>query len=382
MSSLQDVLERAVAAGHAPGFAAAAITPSGMRIFAAAGVREAGAPAAMAADTVFWIASCTKAITSVAALQLVEQGRIDLDQPLGALLPALATPEVLTGYDANETPITRPARTPLTLRHLLTHTSGFAYDFCSADLARYLAATGKTVSPLETPDIPLMFEPGERLQYGISIDWAGKLVEAVSGEPFADYVETHILRPLGMSDTTFFPREDQAGRRAAMHQPLPDGGFAAIAFAMPPTPHFMMGGGGLYSTASDYLTFLSAILGGGQAPGRARILGSASVAMMRANQIGDLTVGAVESTQPHVAHRFEPMPGVTKKWSLGFLINETAVPGGRSAGSLAWAGLANCYYWADPATGVAGVLFSQLFPFADPKVLATFDAVERAVYAA
>ena len=380
MNSLQDILESAVAAGHAPGFVAAAITPSGEKIAAAAGVREAGAPAVMTTDTVFWIASCTKAITTVAALQLVERGQIDLDEPIGPRFPALANPSVLTGFDAAGEPITRPAREAITLRRLLTHTSGFAYDFYSADLTRYLAATSQTLSPARTPDIPLMFEPGAAWQYGIGIDWAGLVVEAVSGQPLADYFDAHILTPLGMSDTTFFPREDQAGRRAGVHQPVPGGGFAAIPFGMPPTPHFMMGGGGLYSTALDYLTFLSAILGGGQAPGGARILKSATVAMMRANQIGTLTVDALVTAQPSVAYTCELMPGVTKRWGLGFLINETPGPAGRSAGSLAWAGLANCYYWADPATGVAGILFSQLFPFADPKVLATFDAVERAVY--
>ena len=382
MTTLQTILDDAVAAGHAPGMIAAAITPSGKRLTAAAGVRAAGSADAMTLDTVCWIASCTKAVTSVAALQLVERGLIELDAPVGNHLPLLAAPQVLAGFDTADKPITRPATTPITLRHLLTHTSGLAYNFFSADLTRYLAVTGATMPIDASPDIPLMFEPGTGWQYGISTDWVGQLVEAVSGQGLDAYVADHVTGPLGMTDTGFFPPESQSSRRAAIHTRREGGGFDLAAFPIPTTPHPSMGGGGLHSTVGDYLTFLTAIMGGGQAPGGARILQPGTVATMGANHTGDLEAGDLKTALPYLSSDFSPLPGVAKRFGLGFLRNETAVPDGRSAGSLAWAGLANCYYWADPSTGATGVLFAQLFPFADPKVLQTFAAVERAVYAA
>jgi len=381
MSQLEDILERAVADGCAPGIVAAAITPRGERLAAAAGVRESGKPHAMTADTVFWIASCTKAITTAAAMQLVEKGAIGLDDPLGPIIPALAHPRVLKGYDAAGMPITRPARTPLTLRHLLTHMSGLAYDFFSPELTAYLRAVDQSVAIGDTPDYPLIFEPGEGWQYGVGIDWAGQVIQAVSDQPLADYMDAHVFKPLGMTDSTFFPREDQSGRRAAVHRRVEGGGFVATPFGMPPEPHFMMGGGGLFSTVTDYMAFIGAILGEGASPGGARILKPQTVARMRDNHIGNLTVGPLQSANALMTNPFEPMPGVTKRWGLGFLINEDPGPAGRSAGSLAWAGLANCYYWIDPGTGAAGVMFAQVLPFADERILGTFETLERAVYA-
>jgi methyl acetate hydrolase len=181
---------------------------------------------------------------------------------------------------------------------------------------------------------------------------------------------------LGMTDTTFFPDDAQAARKASVHQRLETGAFAPISFGMPGQPHFMMGGGGLYSTPGDYLKFLAAIARGG-----APLLRPKTFATMMSNQVGALDAGALKSAQPTLSRDFEPLPGVTKRWGLAGLINQEPVPGGRSAGSLAWAGLANCYFWADPAARAAGVVMAQLFPFGDPGVLATFEAVERAVYA-
>jgi CubicO group peptidase (beta-lactamase class C family) len=375
MIDLAAILEAGVAAGHAPGFAAAVVTPEGGRQVACAGVRQAGEAAPVTPDTLFWIASCTKAITSVAALQLVERGLIDLDEPLGERLPVLKAPRVLTGFDAAGAPLTRPATAPITLRRLLTHTSGLAYDFCSADLGQYLQAVGGALMGVADPDIPLMFDPGEAWLYGVGIDWAGRLVEEVSGQGLDAYFAEHILGPLGMAETTFFPSDAQAARKAAVHQKTPDG-FIPVPFAMPGSNHFMMGGGGLYSTAQDYLKFLAAILAGG-----APLLKPETFALMMANQVGDFAAGALKSAQPTLSHDFEPLPGVTKRWGLAGLINTDPVPAGRGPGSLAWAGLANCYYWADPAAGTAGMVTAQVFPFGDPGVLATFEAVERAAYA-
>jgi methyl acetate hydrolase len=370
---VQTALDAAVARGLA-GVAAAARLADGTVIEAAAGVRAQREAQPMTADTVFWIASFTKAITTAAALQLVEAGRIGLDDEVGRWLPTLASPKRLAGFAAEGRPVLEPVKTPITLRHLLAHTSGLGYEFCSEDLTRYVAAAGPYPRG-EGPDAPLLFEPGAGWTYGIGLDWAGQLVEAVSGEPLADYVQRHIFEPLGMDETSFFPTEAQQSRAAAMHGRGEGGGLARVEFALPPKPHFGMGGGGLYSTARDYLRFLAAILAGG-----APILSPASVALMRESQWEGPEVGVLPAANPGLCAGFDPFPGQTKRWGLGFLINPGPGPNGRSAGSLAWAGLANCYYWADPAAGVAGVFLAQLFPFGDSVALEGFGAFERAVY--
>jgi len=376
MIDLQSILDRGVKAGRAPGFSAAVISPGGGRQFACAGARGVDNAHPMTPDTLFSIASCTKAVTSVAAMQLVERGLVSLDEPVGERLPALAAPRVLTGFDAAGAPVTRPASRPITLRRLLTHTSGLAYDFCSADLTAYLATTGGSLLNGADPDIPLMFEPGEAWLYGIGVDWTGRLIEAVTGAGLDAWCGEHILAPLGMADTTFFPDEAQSARKASVHARTPEGGFVAIPFGMPPVNHFMMGGAGLYATAADYLKFLEAILAGG-----APLMKPDTFAVMMDNHVGDLDAGALKTAQPAMTLDFEPLAGLTRRHGLAGLVNLDPVPGGRSAGALAWGGIANCYYWADPAAGAAGVVFAQVLPFADPEILKTFDEVERAVYA-
>jgi methyl acetate hydrolase len=368
-------IEGAVASGL-PGLAAAVRLPGGEVVEAAAGVRGLDNPAPMTPDTVFWIASFTKAITTAGALQLVEEGRLRLDDPVGDLLPALAAPSVLKGFDDAGKPRLEAAREPITLRRLLAHTSGLGYEFCSDALTRYVEVTGPYPRGLG-PDTPLLFEPGSGWTYGISTDWTGQLIEAATGEGLDAYLQRRIFSPLGMSETTFSPSESQRARRASMHARGADGALAPMAFEMPPPPNFGMGGGGLYSTAADYLRFLSAILAGG-----GPILSPASVAAMRGSEWQGLEVGVLPAANPALCAGFDPFPGMSKRWGLGFLINPEPGLDGRSAGSLAWAGLGNCYYWADPAQGVAGVFLAQHFPFGDPAALRAFGAFERAVYGA
>ena len=375
MARIEAAVAEAVAGGL-PGVSVAARLPGGEVIEAAAGVRGLDNPAPMTPDTVFWIASFTKAITTAAALQLVEDGRIGLDDPVGELLPTLAAPKVLKGFNGEGNPLLEPARRPITLRHLLTHTSGLGYEFCSDALTRYVEAVGPYPRGVG-PDAPLLFEPGSGWTYGIGTDWTGQLIAAVAGEGLDDYLQRRVFAPLGMGETGFAVREDQRARRASMHARGGDGTLSPMTFDMPPPPHFGMGGGGLYSTAADYLKFLGAILAGG-----GPILSAASVAAMAASEWEGEEVGVLPAANPTLCAGFDPFPGTSKRWGLGFLINPQPVPAGRSAGSLAWAGLGNCYYWADPAAGVAGVFLAQQFPFGDPDALAAFAAFERAVYGA
>lgn len=369
MSTIEDVLAGAVGDGVAAGMAAAWTGADGVARSAAAGNLAVDDATAVRPDSVFWIASLTKAVTATAALQLVERGKLDLDAPVGALLPDLAEPKVLTGFDAEGRPISRPARAPITLRRLLGHTSGLGYAFCSDALMR------NQTSPAPLADPVLVFEPGEGWLYGVGLDWTGELVAAASGQSFADYVRDNITGPLGMKDTTFSPGDAFAGRMAGMHARLPDGGLARIPFAMPPVPYPAMGGGGLYSTPIDYVTFLQALLAGGGG-----VLARDTLDLMLAPMVSGPHVGVLKSSQPSTSHDFDAFPGMTKSWGLGFMSNDAAGPAGRSAGSHAWAGLANCYYWLDPARNVAGVLMSQILPFADPRVLEVMGRFERAVY--
>lgn len=372
--TIQALLDAAVAQGAAPGFTAAVAYADGRESVYAAGVRGVADPTPLRPDDVFWIASCTKAVTSAAALQLVERGLLDLDAPAGARVPGLAAPQVLEGFDAGGAPRLRPARSPITLRTLLTHTSGLAYDFFSADLTRYYAHVGGSLME-HAPTAPVLaFDPGDGWQYGVSTDAVGWLVESATGQTLDAYVEQNVTGPLGMADTRFHPGPDLQARAAGLHARGPDGFIPMPAF---PTSPVYLGGGGLNATAPDYLKFLRAVI---SADG-AGVLGPKTRAWLR-DAASDRPAGDLATANPAFSHDFRPMPGVAKTHTLGFLRNEADLQGMRRAGSLAWAGLANCYYWADPASGVAGVLFAQVLPFGDPAILSVFEAFERAVYAA
>ena len=378
MSGPGDILQAAVDSGDAPGVVAMATDGTKTLYEGAAGVRKLGDATPMSLDSICWIASLTKAVTSVAAMQLVERGLVGLDQPLGPIVPKLANLQVLEGFGADGQPLLRPARRDVTLHDLLTHTSGFVYEMWNADLGRYLRVTGKpgTASGLNAGiETPLAFDPGERWEYGTGVDWAGKVIETLTGQTLGEYFAQHITGPLGMVDTQF-GRPD-SDRVVTIHNRLPDGGLRPASSGRPPKPELESGGGGLYSTAPDYLKFLAMLLRGGDA-----ILRPETVLQMGQNQIGTLDVSRMESVMPLMSNDAEFFPGSEKGWGYGFVINSQPGHAGRAANSLAWAGLANCYYWFDPATKVAGVLMTQILPFADPKILTLLDRFESAIYGA
>jgi methyl acetate hydrolase len=382
-ATVDQVLQRAVEAGEVAGVVALAADTAGIVYQDAFGRRAIDAETAMTLDTVFWIASMTKTVTTVAAMQLVEQGKLDLDEPLGTRLPELATPQVLTGFDASGTPQLRPAATPITLRRLLSHTAGFTYHMWNADMGRYHEQTGTPyIGECKNAAlaVPLVFDPGTQWQYGINIDWTGKAIEQASGQSLDAYLQTYIFQPLGMKDTGFVIGPDQRSRLSAMHARNADGSLVVIPFELPQEPELFMGGGGLYSTGPDYLTFLQMLLGGGRL-GDVQVLRPESVAAMRENQIGDLSVGAFKTAEPGVSNDGEFFPGMVKKWGLGGMLTTADAPDGRSAGSLSWCGLGNTYYWLDPVTQIAGLILTQILPFLDAKVLALAERFEAAIYA-
>jgi len=338
---------------------------------------------AMTADSVFWIASMTKAITAAAGMQLVEQGKLSLDEPIGKILPDLASPQVLEGFDAKGEPKLRPANKPITLRQLMTHTAGFAYDMWNGDLAAYLTKTGTpgiTTCQNAALKTPIMTDPGTRWEYGTNIDFVGKAVEAVSGKRLDAYLRDHMFTPLGMTDTAFKIGDSQRKRLVGMHMRGEDGSLAAIPFELEQEPEFHMGGGGLYGTAADYIKFTQMILNKGKGNGN-QILKPETVALMGQNNIGELTMGKMTTVAPIYTNDVDLYPGMVKKWGLSFLINTAKTPEGRSPGSLAWAGLANTYFWIDPVRNVSGVILMQLLPFADQKCLEAFAGFERGIYA-
>jgi len=373
-------VDRAVADGKIAGAVALTVDRSGPVYQHAAGLRQLGASAAMTTDTVFWIASMTKALVSIAALQLVEAGKIGLDDDLGGVLPDLADLQVLEGLDAEGKPKLRPAAAPVTLRHLLSHTSGFAYSFTSEPLLAFMQATGAADpnsgarAALRTP---LMFDPGQGFVYGIGIDWAGLVVEAVSGQRLDAYMRDHVLAPLGMADTGFALSDEQKGRQAGVHALTP-GGLAPIPFGLPENPEVLSGGGGLYSTAGDYGRFLRMLLNGGELDG-VTILSRAGIEGLAEVHTGSHRV-RMASSLPHLSNTYDPYPEMATGHGLAAMVTPEPTSEGRRPGSLAWAGLANTYYWADPESGRAGVLMTQLLPFADPAVLDLFKALERDAY--
>lgn len=381
-AQIDQLLSQKADAREIPGVVAVAATGSDIIYEGAFGKRELGKDAAMSGDSVFWIASMTKAVTSAGAMQLVEQGKLSLDAPIGKVLPDLASPQVLEGFDANGEPKLRPAKTPITLRHLMTHTAGFCYGIWNGDAVKYLEKTGLpavTTCKKDALKVPIMSDPGTRWEYGINIDFIGQAIEAASGKRLDAYLRDHLLAPLGMNDTGFKISDAMRQRLVGMHARLPDGSLAPIPFELEQEPEFHMGGGGLYSTARDYIKFTQMILNKGRGNGN-QLLKPETVALMGQNHLGDLNVTKLVSADPTVSNDVELYPDMVKKWGLGFLINTDKTPEGRSAGSLAWAGLANTYYWIDPSRDIAGVILMQLFPFGDHKCLKAFADFERSIY--
>jgi CubicO group peptidase (beta-lactamase class C family) len=383
MAGVDQVLRQAIGPGKVAGLVATVGTDKETLFEAAYGKRNLNEEVDMSADSVFWIASMTKAVTCTAAMQMVEQGRLTLDDPIGGVLPELGSPRVLTGFDRAGRPKYRAARRPITLRHLLTHTAGFCYPIWNAQLDRYMKATGhpSTATGLKRSlELPLMFDPGDRWEYGINIDWAGLAVERVSGRKLGAYFDEYIFSPLGMTSTGFKLTPSQRARLVKVHARQPDGSLKPIDFEIKQDPEFEAGGGGLYSTAGDYLKFCRMFLNGGRSAAGQPVLRPETVAIMGTNQMGDLNVRPLPTHAPDLSADAEFFPGIVKKWSTAFMLNTEQAPTGRSAGSMAWAGLANTFFWIDPARKVTGVILMQILPFVEPQALDTFTKFETQTY--
>lgn len=376
------LLRTAAESGDVPGVVATATDRNGTIYEGGFGWRTLGESAEMTPDTVVWIASMTKALTGTAAMQLVEQGILALDSPVSTIIPALGEVEVLEGFDADGQPRTRKPKRAITLRHLLTHTAGFGYSFWNADVVRYQQVKG--LPPIiscqnATLQLPLHFDPGERWQYGINMDWVGKLVEAVSGKRLGAHLSENVFGPLGMTDTAFRITPSMRQRVAKIHQRGEDGRLVPTDLEIPQDPEFEMGGGGLYGTVGDYLKFVRMMLNRGRA-GSEQVLKPETVDLMALRAMGECKVTMLHTTNPNLSLDAEFFPGMPKGWGLSFMINTEQAPTGRTAGSLGWAGLANSYYWIDQARGLGGVYATQILPFVDHKALPLYLEFEKTVY--
>ncbi len=373
-SGLREAIERK----DVPGVVALVTNRERVLYQGAFGVADVATGRALATDSLFRTASMTKPITSVALMQLVEQGRLGLDDPAEKYLPELKDLKVIEKFDATTGAYQlRPASRPPTVRHFLTHTSGLAYPFTSAIWRDFKPRDGETF-PFGGP---LLFDPGERWHYSTSTDVVGKLVEVVSGQKLEDYFREKLFAPLKMNDTSYNVPEAKGPRFVAQQQRSGERMDGAIVLQQPQpglTIAAPVGGGGLASTADDYGRFMRMWLNNGELDG-ARVLKAETVALMGQNHIGALGVPALKSALPRSAD-FTFIADGRDKWGLGFLITSDQVPGKRSPGSLSWGGINNTFFWIDPAKGIAGVIMMQYLPFADAKALAVYDIFERGTY--
>jgi CubicO group peptidase (beta-lactamase class C family) len=385
-AQIDAVLRQAVDAKEVPGVVAMAATDTGLLYEGAFGLRALDQPAPMTLDTVFRIASMTKAITSVAAMQLVEQGKLTLDGPVPDVDPGIGSPRVLEGFDAGGAPKLRPAKRPITLRHLLTHTAGFSYDVWDANTGRYIKSAGtppRSTGKVESIRTPLVFDPGDRWEYGINTDWAGRLVEVLSGQLLDAYFRDKIFAPLSMKDSGYVVSAEQRARQARVHARQADGALALQAWETPPVPNpeFWSGGGPLYSTGRDYLTFLQMLLHGGTLNG-VRMLRPETVALMGRNHTGSIPCGILKTQNPALSNDVDLFPGAEIRWGLGYMLNMQPGPNGRSVGTVSWGGIFNTYYWLDPSRRVTGLIMTQILPFADQRALKVYGQFEKGVYEA
>ncbi|MCO6363894.1 serine hydrolase [Paracoccus sp. 08] len=349
----------------------------------AAGVRRIDGDTAMTTDDVFAIFSTTKAITATAALQLVEEGKLDLDAPASDYAPDIGKLKVIDGFDDAGEPILRDPKRPITTKHLLLHTAGFGYDFFSETYNRLAQEKGQpsviTASKASLMT-PLQFDPGDKWEYGTNIDWCGQVVEGITDKRLGEVFQSRIFEPLGIEDMTFELNDSLRKRLAGMHARGEDGSLTPMDFELPDRPEIHMGGHGLYGTVGDYMKFIRMWLNDGMGP-NGRVLKPETVVMAEKNHLGEKKIGMLPGVIPSLSNDAEFFPGLLKSWSYSFMVNDEAAPTGRPAGALGWAGLANLFYWIDRANGFGGFWATQIFPFGDPVSFVGYMDFESAFYA-
>ncbi len=378
------ILEKVTSASpRVPGVVAMATDRQGTVYEGAAGVRTLGRDAPMTTDSVFAIFSTTKAITGTACLQLVEEGRLDLDAPAEQYAPDIGTLQVLEGFADDGTPRLRPPKRAVTTRMLLLHTAGFGYDFFNANYNRLATEQGQpsvlTASKAALRS-PLLFDPGDDWEYGSNIDWAGQVVEGITGKRLGQVMQERIFDPLGMTSTAFTLTHSMRARLAFLHQREADGSLTPMTeFELPQPPEVDMGGHGLYGTVGDYCRFIRMWLNDGMGE-HGRVLKPETVRMAEKNGLGERKIKLLPGVIPTLSNDAEFFPGLSKSWALTFMVNDEPAPTGRPAGALGWAGLPNLFYWIDRQNGIGGFWATQILPFGDPVSFGGYMDFETAVY--
>lgn len=377
------ILQQVVSGERVPGVVAMATDRNGILYEGAAGKRTLGQDADMTADSVFAIFSTTKAITGTAVLQLFEEGKLDLDAPAKTYAPEIGKLQVLDGFDAAGQPRLRAPKRDITTRMLLLHTAGLGYDIFNEQYFRLAQEHGQpsvTTATKASLMTPLLFDPGEAWEYGSNIDWAGQVVEGVTGKRLGEVMQERIFAPLGMADTAFTMTPSMRSRLARIHQREADGRLTPLNdFELTQEPEVHMGGHGLYSTVGDYCRFIRMWLNDGAGEG-GRVLRRETVLHAERNGLGDLKVKGLPGVIPALSNYAEFFPGQPKSWALTFMVNDVEAPTGRPAGALAWAGLANLFYWIDRQSGIGGFWATQILPFADAVSVGGYVDFETAVY--
>jgi methyl acetate hydrolase len=381
-TSVDAVLEQAVASGAVPSVVAIAADRDGIIYEGAVGPRVSGQQEDVSADTHYRIMSMTKMVATVAALQLVEQGKLDLDAPVEQYCPEFAKVQVLERVDGAK-PVLRAPASKATVKNLITHTSGLGYWFWNADITAWESATG-TPNVLSGSKVvftaPMVAEPGTKFVYGINTDWLGQVIEAAGAKKLDEAIKTGVTDPLGMNETVFAMSDEQRARSVPVHLQGPDGVWAPSEIDLKPAPDYWAGGHGLHSTPRDYLKFQRALLGNGTSPDGVTILKPETVQEAFSNQIGELDFpSTIETADPASSHTLSLGPGY--KWGYGLLLNTADVPGRRRAWSGAWAGLLNTHFWVDRTTGITGAIYAQFLPFVTPEALKMYADFETQLYA-
>jgi methyl acetate hydrolase len=350
----------------------------------AAGERSLGGSQAVTADTVFAIFSTTKAITGTAILQCVEEGKLDLDAPAKTYVPDIGKLEVLEGFDASGKPTLRAPKRDITTRMLMLHTAGLGYDFFNASYFRLAQEQGQasvTTCTKASLMTPLLFDPGEKWEYGSNIDWCGQIVESIRGQRLGDVMKERIFAPLGMEDIAFSMTPSMRSRLAVIHQRGADGSLTPLPdMQLPPDPEVHMGGHGLYASIGEYMKFIRMWLNDGAGP-NGRVLKQETVAAAICNGLrADQTVVMLPGVIAALSNDAEFFPGLKKSWCYTFMLNDEDAPTGRPAGSLGWAGLANTFFWIDRKNGLGGYWATQILPFGDPTSFVGYMNFETAAY--
>lgn len=368
-----------------PGVVAMATDRTGTIYSGQAGERRIGGDP-MTEDTVFAIFSTTKAIAGTTALQCVEEGLLDLDAPAKEYAPAIGNLQVIEGFEADGSPRLRAPKTDVTTRQLLLHTGGFGYDFFNETYKRLAEAHGQpsvVTGSRACIETPMLFDPGEKWEYGTNMDWAGQVVEGVRGKRLGEVMRERVFDPLGMEDIAFTRTDAMKARTATIHARGENGSLTPMDdFALPDDPEVHMGGHGLYATVPEYMKFIRMWLNDGDGP-NGRVLKRETVEWaVKGALVPPQKVTMLPGVIPSLSNDAEFFPGQPKDWSYTFMVNSEDAPTGRPAGSIGWAGLANSYYWIDRKNGIGGYWATQILPFADAASFTGYMDFESAVYAA